>query len=1787
MIFLHRWKFFSNRGNDLNLSKNQKISVKIIDTTGDGAKFQAITNNAGDLVFLEIINAGANYTAPVIEITDNLTSTVHTIPFADITLDINNGIDSIVLGSPTVASWTYPSFTYSGNMYFSETISTSLIENEHVFIVEEIKDPAPPNNLGYVYPRYSGANGDIRWKWTDKLTDEGDKEALYIFTVDTESSLTPFISKVDNFDLDLDNGSADPTTTGKLLWRSIVDSNDSSAQMNIALSYPDEGVFERSLELYDYTDPTNPVLLAEILVSGEVIPEDERFSTILTNLGQQISQEEEFIFRDSDINEDLPNFKILNEKRKEFILEHANITPYIGSYKALFNVINWLGYNDLTIKEYWLNVAEGTPNYKKYKPIAIPFDLAQKGGDYKSAAMLPSRTYKKTNLFGLYYDINRESGEFDQFGLPETEDAFMFTPEEVLIKLFALKNYLKEKFLPLNARIIDIIGEGIYFERYRVNSWSDGTRVIDVDLTRDAKFTCTPHDPTIIDLRLLEDYNFFQPAQLTGIINRATGELVDIGIISSGFGYSGTVDIIIHGGAPTVAATATATLNPTTGGIATVTINPGSIGYGSIPVIEVSPEPTLPKASTLISDIQSRLTGFYDGINNLSVFPDEPNIQVGAPITLTTSSFDITWDEIQYPWNSFYYDFRPATAEPILNGAGTIIGFNITDPGKGFTSTPTVTLIGGSPITPGNVSATVTNGEVTSLNLIGPNFGGLGYSSLPTVDFIGGIPVSVLNTWDTIGIGDFYEMEWIVTSQENSQFNYRKRGRVDELREHVVILPYTGKYDVELVLYDTDNNWTNQIEAGCVDVKLPEVEFSTFGRFGQCYTQWDDLDMTWDEANYMWIHPIKHDVTWDDLDVTWDDLDMKSYTNQTFNLFPEILEKEILRLTETDRYLGNLSDIDFNTNQITVQDPVIQPRVETGDFLYFRQDDNIFRTQVVTADFNYTVGSATVNLPGTFTLQKDFSVASPGTVSPATSWGPYTPQERPIIEFSAPPSGVTAQGTVIIDGSIISAAIGSALGSVGNGYVLAFDPITGVSTGFPPTSFSGPGTYEYQITFSNPLDPLGTVATGWGQFNLTGEFVQWLDTPGGVGIAGPIIQGSGYNAPTNSYTIFDASGDIVDNTIGDDDLVFNVSVQGGVSSITIINVGSGYLSPPTATVYPTLGAATITPVLNNIADVGVLTVTNIPQGVNIKWDILREVGRTVTTQGNCIFNADTNPGGIKIGDWLKLMGADDVPKEEAIVINNEIFDSVGILSGINLSGDKTNFRVGEKCTIYRQRNLVYGTGSGADEFSVDDVNNQITIYSPTFDPIAEIIPGFHELVLNNWNGTTFDYQQRVLVIHINQVGNDYVLDVDAIDGDLGLFNSNPLSEIGYQFFDFPAVIDETILLGPTTDIILNLNDWPAHDTFSPSTETWYIDYGIVSGDWSLLVTDIGLEGNTTIISVDDPNSELWRSSTSYMLGWRPFDEDYAERRYGTDILSWENMNEVTWEDMCHLTWDMMEYKNYNYCGFRINKVEPSGRIQWNEESVFEFQGITGAMTTAQKLNQAVLELNQTDNTGLSRFGYTAMPDSTNPTYIMSTSYTPGGDALGYIRFTNGCEGEYSTDPTLSHTFPLNNTDNPLWTSGYYGPNNKPADWDPTIRAYNEWGVDPAGEIGWYPSQNLPKVYQSTQDTWKSDRIPYLHALGGPLTWSETYVSPRNSEVPIYSTMFFTASSSEMAGKTTYLWRIYDASTGEILMESIKPYLIWTFSKVGEFDVELEIKDTNRNMKSKRRKGFIKTYKPSL
>ena len=1782
MVFLHRWKFFSKNGNNLNLKRKQKIEVIIDDISGRNAKLQPITDIFGNLIFIEIIDGGINYSSPTILLKDTITGTTHTI--TNITLGNNGEITAIDLGNPIALSWSYPSFVYYGDIYFNEKIPTQLIENEHIFIIEEVKDLNNLNKIKYTYPRCNNNNGKIKWKWTEEKTEDPDKQALFLFDVETESNLMPFINKIEEIDFQLDNGINDLTTTDCFLYRKIDETNNNSIQLNIGISYNSEGIFERYLELYDYTIEDNPALLAKIKIVGEVIPEDERFITILENIGQRINKEDEFIFRDSDINEDLPNVKLLNEKRKEFILEHSNIISYIGSYKGLFNVINWLGYNDLRLKEYFLNIDENSINYNKYKPI----EISHKNNNYHLIEnLLSTKQYKKTNLFGLFYDINKETDEIDEFGIPETEDVFLFTIEEILIKLFALKKYLKEKFLPLNARIIDIVGEGIYFEKYNINSWFDGTKIFEYNLTRDIDFECLPKEVNIIDLRYLENYDYFQPAILKCSIdyNNPLKPIHSVIIEDPGYGYlqpnNGFIELIFEGGNPVIPAQGYVTLN-SVGGIDSVVITNYGEGYVYAPKISLNPTPKNPVLGNNISQLKNIFLGFFDGIENLKYFPDEPNIPVGAPVTLKTSMFDITWDEMQYQWDKFYFDFKPAIAEVIISG-GQIVGFNIIDPGQGYQTNPNVIIEGGSPVSQAIVTATISGGQVIDLQIVDP---GNGYIAKPVIKFVGGAPISDLNTWDTIGIGDFYEMQWIINGPNGYQ--YKIRDRIDVLKEHRVILPYIGNYDVELIVYDTDNNWINRINKSCIKVKLPEIDFTGFCQYTQNYSIWDDLNFNWNKANFMWINPVKHNVVWDDLKLAWDDLDLISYKNYENDIFIEKTKNIVKRISETDRFFGKLISVNPNTNELKIANPPNRPPLETGDYIYLRQDDTIFRTEINNIIYEYSININIIN-SGSYTIVYD--PQSNPMIFVVGTWN-IPQQTHPVIIIDPPtnPNGTQATAVAIINGSISNFI----LHNQGAGYFY----LQNGSIADPIMEFPSYNYIVYNVIFDNPYDPNGLTAGGPGLFDaISGSFIGWfngdVNNPGTtnlpLALGAPFNTngiGSGYNNPPINIHIFDANGNLVTNEFYSNpiDIVFSVAITGSISNINIINPGSGYTTNPNITIEPIVSNPAILDInINGIPTQAILNTNSLPLGINNSWEVLREIGRTILLKGN--------QNEINSGDWITLQGKDDIPKLKRIEILNAITNNFGINLGIIVNGNRTDWTIGEKCSIYKVRKIQYGQ---IPNFKVNDnqgiyEENKITIYNPTFNLLDELIPGYHEILLKNWNSATntFDYTQRVLIIHIQQINNNYILTVEPIDGNLNLFNNNEFSEIEYEFHKFPAVIDEIILNNNnTSNIILNFNDWPEHETFDPNIDTWYIDYGIVSGEYSFKVLNVGIEDNNTLIKVDDYKSELWQCSTSFLCEHRQFDKNYAKKRFGFKNFIWNDLDEIFWEDIQHLTWNMSEYYQYNYCSFKINKVALNGRIQWNEESVFEFTTISPNVPVSQQILQAVEELNNTDNKGLSRFQYIAMPNETNPNYIIAIAKSPGGDNLGYLRFLNGVEGEYLSDPTLSHTYPLNNTNNPIWLSGYYGSNNNPPKWNFLSRTYYEYGTDPGGINGWYPADELPKIYDSNQYNWKSQRTPYLFPLGGSFTWSETFVSSKNFEIPIYTTVCFTVTNCKIAGKTEYIWKIINESNKQILIETKKPKLIWNFTQTGNFTIELEIKDSNGNKQFKKRNGFIKTYKSS-
>lgn len=205
-------------------------------------------------------------------------------------------------------------------------------------------------------------------------------------------------------------------------------------------------------------------VIARIKFFAETVEEDERLKIWNANLGYNITPEDEMIFYTSDIKEYRPDYILLNEKRKELMMEGSNIYPYIGSYKAIINAIKFFGYSNLNIIEYWRNVNPDDVNFGKIYH-SSKYSLTKKETLNIGARniVLPNKNYKKINALALVYSINKMTGEIDEWELPKVKEEFTYTIEEALIKLFALRKKLNKEFMPGTSRIIDIIGEAHYF----------------------------------------------------------------------------------------------------------------------------------------------------------------------------------------------------------------------------------------------------------------------------------------------------------------------------------------------------------------------------------------------------------------------------------------------------------------------------------------------------------------------------------------------------------------------------------------------------------------------------------------------------------------------------------------------------------------------------------------------------------------------------------------------------------------------------------------------------------------------------------------------------------------------------------------------------------------------------------------------------------------------------------------------------------------------------------------------------------------------------------------------------------------------------------------------------------------------------------------------------------------------------------------------------------------------------------------------------------------------------
>lgn len=466
-------QFYNSDGYNLNLSVQSLITFSITSNTGRDAQIFGITDSAGNLVDSYSVNQGYLYNPDSnidVELIYALDSSKNknlilnkfnpnwnaSLNFVDV--EVNNADNQIVTSGISGISFNnypdkfvYPSLSFAGSI-FLEPISKGLVSTSSIFILEEFLNPeweTDKNVSKYLYERPNDE--------TKKLVFTLNNDNIRFFNVDENLQTVNWVNKV-IFDL-----SDNPEI-----------SKNTPLQLNIGFVGEDEGVYEEILNIY-ISENGKYTLIGEIVITAEAIGEDERLRTIFSNFGVPDPISYPHLFKEANINESNIDYNLVNKKSKELFLEYSNIFPFVGTYKALINAIKFLGYDDISFREWFLNIYE-----QRYNSYLVSYDASERAKTILNESIEKRIGLKKLNKLSMLYKINKETGEVDKFGIPETVNVYDYNNEEVLLKLFYLKKWLEDYIIGINCRIIDITGEGIYYERYDNQIYATGNTSFDV-----------------------------------------------------------------------------------------------------------------------------------------------------------------------------------------------------------------------------------------------------------------------------------------------------------------------------------------------------------------------------------------------------------------------------------------------------------------------------------------------------------------------------------------------------------------------------------------------------------------------------------------------------------------------------------------------------------------------------------------------------------------------------------------------------------------------------------------------------------------------------------------------------------------------------------------------------------------------------------------------------------------------------------------------------------------------------------------------------------------------------------------------------------------------------------------------------------------------------------------------------------------------------------------------------------------------------------------------------------
>lgn len=1590
---------------------------------------------------------------------------------------------------------------------------------------------------------------------------EQESEIFYLFDVTYEETL-PVIDKVESFSFELDNGSSD-TELFNHRELSSSDIRKELIQVNIAASSKMEGTYANTLIIEEIDTNGTITTLARIELIFESVGEDERFKSMLENFGRSVDANEYIAFRNTDIKEDKINYKELNTKRKEMLVAGSDIWPYLGSYKGLINALKYFGYGDLRLKEYWLNVDQSSKNQGKMITMNVPLSLNYTDKEFEEYKKFingivpnqPSKTFRKTAKFGLFYDLNRDTGDFDEDGLPITEDVFEFTNEEILVKLFSLKNILKEKFLPLNARIVDITGEGVYYDNIGINTWNIPTPTIHIDVEKDLEFQASPQFGYLEDLTS----QFTNNCDLS--VSTKLSEKAEMNVLDYAYCIIET-----------------------------------ELDEEGDPLVEKHPR-------------YARKIGFQTTITNLT------DDYVWDELSMTwEEAGERTWDNLRYQdYQTMRWIIRSVERNIIVYDRKGEIGeldiITVTLPYLGFYDV-TLELVDHFnfphrqtrqnyiQVRPkeADISAVFRTHEIydTWEEIEGTE------SDLALADMHGtwmDITINEDTTWTEVGDLTWEAVDYNRYAKQDGLFDYFDDSLVNNANEKVgsvsgidpakQIVKVTG-FNNSLLRNSRQQSAYFFKDRSKSDVLLLDIIANAAGSAFSVKT-FDNNAVQFLSANEGFIVG---------------DTGKLMYTNNGGTTWE----------AERSDTVNNLNALSFvnNKNGWIVGDygTVVHYKIDNDGTktitpTFIAATKNLYSVHFINEDVGYIAGDSTIFK--TTDGGRIWETVAPNSFNEIVN-GIYFPTTT--LGIIVTQSGNIYRTTDAGANWVLVASYSGAISSVH-----FYDNLYGWATFSDGTNHKVLRTTNGGLTWTENAIGVGVPGAS---IRFVSRQVGYISggftTPSNVGVVlktqdggvswGQILYSSSTELvnkvfPINSQIIYAVgrNGSII-KTIGGGGGPFQWFSQtanqkdyfpiGGENNVWITEAYNGTIFQHEQAVL------VIKHVPNSITWVNENTlITTWPVGsiqsaidakyiffdtpsgrkqITVKSSKLSIINEVEYTLDQFIYDNSEYTTGFIVQHYSSVV-IDNKPKSESgglrirwsntwtgsivdflenmmIMLRLESKDLYCNVLDMEFNGEETTLVLDYSCDIIKKLDPNYSVA--LKEYDIQQANTKMGTLNFSWETFCKDIT-WNDMRDKTWNDFEFNSYSYCSFV-ITNVKRGGVIKVD--DKHFFQFPTEELKELEGQTIDGSGFV--TVGTFEFTAEIENGSVYV------------YVD-DLKDLEIGMLVTGGGIQFDTFIEAIEDETP----------LHGKRFKITKNATTTGTATVICSIVNVLTMELGMQVHGDGIQPGSViTY----LDGITPYYYNTFIMSLPATKTGSTKITFSAPNLTllEAVDYLNSSDVEGIKDFYYSVplLDDGvTSADYIVAMAKTPGVSALHYFEFLYGVESDWDDDPSHSHSYPLGIMKE--WTKSEanggepLGMNNPPL-WNHLYSTYYEFGE-------WFP---VPELLGEYAEDLESIRALYTQALDGSFNWQDTKIKRWKSKVTPGTTIFFNSLPSRVAGIKNHEWKLFD-NTNTLLASVKNEFLIWTFCEPGNYSVELQVSDIEDNTYLVRRNGFVEVKSPEV